>query len=63
MAKTTGMAHSKKFEMVKEFYQLRFWSLRMTRNAVVKSWITAEEFKEITGKDYEEPAQSEGAGA
>ena len=63
MAKTTGTDHSKKFEMVKEFYQLHFWSLRMTRNAVVKGWITAEEFKEITGKDYEEPAQSEEAGA
>ena len=23
------------------------------RNAVVKGWITPEQFKEITGKDYE----------
>lgn len=48
------MEHSEKYEQVLEFYRRRLWSERMTRNAVVKGWITAEEFREITGKTYEE---------
>ena len=48
------MEHSAKYEEVLRFYRSRLWSERMTRNAVVKGWITAEEFEEITGKVYEE---------
>lgn len=48
------MEHSARFEQVMEFYRTRLWSERMTRNAVVKGWITAEEFEEITGQAYEE---------
>lgn len=47
------MEHSAKFEEVLRFYKSRLWSERMTRNAVVKGWITEEEFEEITGKAYE----------
>ncbi len=57
---TDGMT---KYEKVKFYYQNGFWTLKMTRNAVVKKWITAEQFKEITGYDYEEPAKTEEAGA
>jgi hypothetical protein len=32
----------------------RLWSIERVRNAVVKEWITAEEFKEITGEQYAE---------
>ena len=46
------MNHSEKFEMVKDFYDQGLWNEKKVRNAVVKGWITAEEFKEITGKDY-----------
>lgn len=46
------MEHSAKFEMIRDFYIQGFWSETKVRNAVVKNWITAEEFKEITGKDY-----------
>jgi uncharacterized XkdX family phage protein len=49
MAKTQ---HSKNFAKVKEFYDLGVWPEKRVRDAVVKGWITAEEFKEITGKDY-----------
>ena len=42
---------SKKYELVKEYYENGLWNLTRVRNAVGK-WITAEEFKEITGKDY-----------
>ena len=36
------MEHSKNYDKVKN----------CVRNAVVKGWITEEEFVEITGKDY-----------
>ena len=44
---------SKKFNKVKRFYDEGFWTIEMVKNSVVKSWITKEEFKEITGEDYE----------
>lgn len=43
--------HSKNFEKVKKYYDSGRWTLAMVRNAVGK-WITEEEFKEITRKDY-----------
>lgn len=54
MAKTTT-THSKHFEKVKFYYQMKYWSLNMVRNAVPHNWITADEFKEITGVEYTEP--------
>lgn len=44
--------HSPKFELVKKYYDNGLWSITAVRNAVAKGWITAEEFKEITGEDY-----------
>lgn len=51
------MNHSKKFDKVKNYYNTvvngeRLWGEARVRNAVVKEWITEEEFKEITGEDY-----------
>lgn len=46
------MAYSKKFDTVKKYYDLKVWDETRVMNAVVKNWITAEEFKEIVGKDY-----------
>ena len=46
------MNHSPKFEKVRNYYDARLWTIDMVRNAVVKHWITPEEFKEITGEDY-----------
>jgi len=43
---------SVKYEQVKRFYDLGVWSETKVGNAVVKGWITAEEFKAITGKKY-----------
>ena len=48
------MEHSKKYETVKNYYKRGLWSIARVRNAVVKEWITAEEFEEITGQPYEE---------
>ena len=41
-----------KFDKVKRYFDRGLWSLAMVRNAVIKGWITAEEFKTITGEDY-----------
>lgn len=43
---------SKNYEKVKLFYGSGLWTLGMTRNAVNR-WITADEYLEITGKEYE----------
>lgn len=43
---------SSKFERLKGYYNSGFWTKEMLRNAVGKSWITADEYKEITGYDY-----------
>lgn len=51
------MNHSKKFDKVRNYYNTivngeRLWNENRVGNAVVKEWITEEEFKEITGEDY-----------
>lgn len=54
MAETT---HSKYFSKVKNYYDRGIWNETRVRNAVThpagKPWITAEEYKLITGNDYE----------
>jgi len=44
---------SSKFEKVKRYYDEGLWNVARVRNAVVKGWITAEEFQIITGEPYE----------
>lgn len=44
--------HSKHYERVKSYYERGLWTLTQVRNAVVKGWITAAEFEEITGREY-----------
>ncbi len=44
---------SAKFEAVKKYYDLGFWSEAKVRRAVEKGWITAAEFQTITGKKYQ----------
>ena len=44
--------HSKNFQNIKNWYGMGLWGLERVKNAVVKGWITATEYKEITGKDY-----------
>lgn len=43
--------HSEKFGKVMNYYDLGLWNEDKVRAAVGK-WITEEEFKEITGKDF-----------
>lgn len=47
------MEHSPKYDKVKNYYDKGLWTIDMVRNAVVKGWITEEEFTEITGEPYE----------
>lgn len=47
------MEHSVKYEQVKEWYDFGQWGIERVRNAVVKYWITPEEFEEITGEEYQ----------
>lgn len=44
---------SKKYERVKKWYSLGYWSKEAVKNAVIKKWITEAEYKEITGEDYD----------
>ncbi|MBR2207199.1 MAG: XkdX family protein [Synergistaceae bacterium] len=45
---------SEKFEEVKKYFDMGFWTEQKLKYAVKKSWITAGEFKSITGKEYSE---------
>lgn len=46
------MEHSKNYQKVKRYYDMKMWDEARVRNAVKMGWITEEEFQEITGKDY-----------
>lgn len=41
--------HSAKFEIVKAHYLSGEWSKKAVRNAVIRGWITEEEYEEIVG--------------
>lgn len=45
---------SKNYNKVKLYYDRGVWDVARVKNAVEKNWITAEEFKEITGQDYKD---------
>lgn len=44
---------SKKFDLVKQYYDDGLWSIERVYNAVGK-WITSEEYELITEQPYEE---------
>lgn len=43
---------SRKFEKVRNYYEKNLWTKEQVENAVKKGWITADEYREITGEDY-----------
>lgn len=47
------IVRSKNYGKVKGFYDGGFWNETRVRNAVVKGWITADEYEEITGNRYD----------
>ncbi len=46
------MAHSSNYAKIKRWYNMGMWSEARVYNAVKMNWITADEFKEITGGEY-----------
>lgn len=40
------------FEKIKKYYGAGLWTEKMVGNAVVKGKITAEQYNQITGTDY-----------
>lgn len=53
MAKTKENTHSKNYEKVKGYYDGGYWNETRLKNAVIKGWITENEFTEITGNHYD----------
>lgn len=43
-----------RFEKVKKYHDNGLWDINRVRNAVIKGWITEEQFKEITGESEQE---------
>ncbi len=43
---------SRKSEKVRTYYKKRLWTKGQVANAVKKGWITADEYRNITGEDY-----------
>ena len=57
---------SKRYELVKRYYDTtirgkRLWTRRMVKNAVLKGWITQDEYDEIVGA-ADTPTESDGSG-
>lgn len=44
---------SKRFNIVRQYYESGLWKINRVRNAVVKGWITTGEYEEITGERYD----------
>ncbi|MDO4943716.1 MAG: XkdX family protein [Ruminococcus sp.] len=42
---------SRMYKKVKDYYDRGLWTADMVRNAVIKSWITEEEFQIITKRE------------
>lgn len=49
--------HSKKFATVKKYYDKGLWNAHAVHNAVVKGWITEEEYELIVGEPYQPEAE------
>lgn len=45
---------SNKFQKVKKYYDANLWTIKMVYQAVLKGWITAEEFTIITNQSFED---------
>lgn len=43
-----------KYEKVKNYFENGLWSLNRVADAVIKGWITIEEYYKITGEQFKE---------
>lgn len=46
-----------KFDKVQGYFEAGLWDLSRVKNAVLKGWITADEYETITGEPFEEGAE------
>lgn len=53
---------SKRYELVKGYYEKRLWTKKMLKNAVIKGWITQDEYDGIVGVT-DAPAEADGSSA
>lgn len=44
---------SKYYAKIKAYYDKGYWSIKQVYDAVIKGRITADEYKEITGYDFD----------
>ncbi len=44
---------SEKFDKVKGYFDIGLWNEQRVANAVLKGWISVEEFRQITGGKYD----------
>lgn len=56
------MEHSTNFNKVKDYYDRGLWDKNRVANAVLKGWITADEYEEIVGEAYTGEVPSENSG-
>lgn len=42
-----------KYERIKKYYDEGLWNIDRVRDAVIKGFITEEQFEDITGQPYE----------
>ena len=51
------MVQSNKYSKVLGYYRNGLWDDGRVRNAVVKGWITEDEYEAITGNKYKEDSE------
>lgn len=44
---------SKYYNLIKGYYDQGYWDISRVKAMVVRGWITTEEYKLITGQEYE----------
>lgn len=44
---------SERYEELMKYYDLGLWDETRIKKAVIRGWLTPEEYKKITGKEYE----------
>lgn len=45
------------FQQFKDWYEMGLFTVQDERNGVLTDWITKDEYKQITGEDYDSEAQ------
>ena len=43
---------SRRYELVKQYYDAGLWGKKWVRDAVIKGWVTIAEYWQITGEEY-----------